>query len=262
MVSINLQNDRTRFTEAVETFDQRLRDILNDIETGYYPSANNFSCSLNASNKAAIAAPIPGQTQGKNKDCTFLGKAVQISPGTDVNAFNVFTIVGSRTINDSGVRREVKNLEEAQPTGIKGASNGSFGVIDTGVLSGGLQFTRVLYKTGPTTYDPMPAGAGGFAIMSGLGQPNPAIAGGLESGIVRMSLASIDGTVRGQQPTTFADRIDGIGTPNTIIQGVLICLNEQADSNGRRASILLGGQGQKTATVVQFDNNVPAECGP
>ena len=43
--AMSAQSRRKQFTESVETFNQKLTHILNDVDTGYFPSNSDFKCT-------------------------------------------------------------------------------------------------------------------------------------------------------------------------------------------------------------------------
>jgi type II secretory pathway pseudopilin PulG len=253
VVNFSIQNRRTQFTQTVHAFDLRVQDTINDIDTGFYGSNSDFGCTAPAGGGKPVLNGSHVQ-QGQNSDCTFIGKAMQFGPDGNKAKFNIYTIVGRRAIDDTGTERQVQSLEEASPAALDGNPNGT---VDFGTLDSGVEVTKVFYKIGNN----FTSQGGGFAIISGFGKRNLAAGKtGLQSGILRISLASIDGSNFGQNNAAFSTNIEGIKTANTQIDGVLLCLQESG--GGRYASVLVGGQNQKTATTVAIDDNVQAECRP
>lgn len=105
---VNTQSRRTAFTQSVQTFDQEMRDVLNDVETGFYPGS-------------------PGQ--GTNAGFITIGKAVQF----DGSNFEVFTIAGNRLADGE----DVSSISEVDPYAVESP-------ISRGSLSAQLEVTRVV----------------------------------------------------------------------------------------------------------------------
>jgi type II secretory pathway pseudopilin PulG len=255
VTGLTLQNNRTQFTESVQTFDQRLQDVLNDVETGYLPSNENFTCTLDGSGAPHIDN-TSGNPLGTNLDCVFVGKAIQFAPsGGTASDFRVYTLVGRRVMpNAQGINVQVESIDDAFPRAIDGVNGG---VVDTGRLTADLEIYKVVYK-GATDSSPN----GGFAILSGFGQADLSDGFlGLQSGTTKVSLSGIQGTSLAENTSDFTvNKVQHITTADmaSVSKGVVICIKE--GGNGRKASIVVGGQGQRTATNVGLDDQVVPEC--
>lgn len=185
--SITQQNRRNQFTESVLSFEQKLGDIVNDVETGYYPVKNNGS-----------------QGQGTNSGKIFIGKAVE---GTGEEVY-VYTLSGNQKVGDE----EVANLEQAEPKALQGTDTDD--VVESIVLSAGVKVDKIKQiEKGTASTIP------GFAIISGLAQFTPS--GGLKSGYnTRASLASLNSAV------STPDFLTNSSITNAS-KGILICLSEE-----------------------------------
>lgn len=101
MLVVSGKQERVRYTQSINTFDEKIRDTFNDVSTGYYPSSNNFRCQ---SNDGVLSFTVTAREQGTNNGCIFLGKAIEFGPGT---AFNVYTMAGAQgatTLGAAGVQ--------------------------------------------------------------------------------------------------------------------------------------------------------------
>jgi hypothetical protein len=255
VTGLTLQNNRTQFTESVQTFDQRLQDILNDVETGYLPSNDNYKCDITGGVPTISNPGGGGRDLGTNLDCVFVGKAIQFAPsGGTASDFRVYTLIGRRVKpNAQNINVQVETIDDALPRAIDGINGG---VVDTGRLTADLEVYKVVYK-GITDNSPN----GGFAILSGFGQADLSDGFlGLQSGTTKVSLSGIQGTNLAQNTSIFTGKIQHITSADTadVSKGVVICIKE--GGNGRKASIVVGGQGQRTATNVGLDDQVAPEC--
>lgn len=223
---VTSQSRRNQFTESVNTFNQRIQDILNDVDTGYFPSNSDFNCSINGS-----GLPVFGATaveQGKNQDCVFGGKSIEIF-GSEI--FKVETLVGRRTLAEGGVTREVNTVTEANLTPLNPAFSPAV-TADSGSLSADVRITKVRPVNTSTDVTK-------FGILTGFGQSSGAGTTSLKTGAIKSQLA------------VFNSGAWDTNVPN----GILLCLAEGGDpTNGRTATITLGGSGSQASSIVKVDN--------
>lgn len=201
----SVQNRRTQFNESVQTFQLKLQDIINDVETGYYPTNNNINCEVDGAGNVQVA---PGTNQqGTNEDCVFAGKAIQM----DGSTYEAFTLVGKRTatsINDADLKSV--NFE-----------------IEDNFLSNGLEVRRVVAKSD------LSLDLDGFSLLPNFGASS-------SSGVAnKASLAVLrDGGVNRLNTATNISSAD-IARAS---QGITLCLTDNPTSpdDGRKALIILG----------------------
>lgn len=223
--AMSQQNRRTQFTQSVQTFEQELGDIINDVETGYYPSNGTVSC-----NGGAAGA------QGTNVGCIFIGKAIQSPLSTE--SFDAFTLYGTRQTGAP----EAQNLTEANPKAITTDDGGS---VDQIALSAGVEVYRIIRLIDNAEVPD------GFAIVSGFAQNTGE---GLARGYsTRASLATLSDTIN-EDGFLTTDNL------NEAREGILLCLQESG--GGRKATITIGQGSQKLAltTTIYSDNNGDSRC--
>lgn len=226
VLAISMQNRRTQFTQSVQTFQQRLGDVLNDVETGYFPpnSGGTTTCTSGA--------------QGTNKDCIFIGKAIT-SAVLPTENLDVYTLSGNRVTNPGS--KEVSDLSEANPHAITSDE----GTVDSINIDYGVEVYRIVPLASTNLSIP------GFAVVSGFGQTSN---GTLTSGYsTQASLATLSGMVND----------DGFLGDNNIVaadKGILLCLREKG-GGGRYATITIGEGSQKLAVQSTIDSVNPACSG-
>ena len=146
VVSFNQQNRRTQYTESVETFAQKIKDVLNDVETGYYPTSETTKCSV-VSGEPRVEPAGSVVEQGTNIGCTFLGKALHFK----TDSFSSYTIVGKR-LKDSSLdddrENQVINLANARPIAVT-AGPGDGGIVDKHELTAELKIISVTAQNSP-----------------------------------------------------------------------------------------------------------------
>ncbi|HET7673135.1 MAG TPA: type II secretion system protein [Candidatus Saccharimonadales bacterium] len=223
VVGFSQQNRRTQFTDSVNNFTQDVQDVLNDVETGVYPSNNGFKCSANASGGSPTITTNSATNveQGKNTDCIFVGKAIQFAPqGTDSSAVDIYTLIGRRLIG--GGTDPVANIKDAKPVGLNNLS-------DRKTLTSEVQISSVKTKSGTP--------------LAGLAMVSTSGSGSIGTGLnARTSLAAIQGSLN-ENKSLFFLRIQfflggsfGVDPVELAKDGIDICLKE-------------GGVGGRTAIV-------------
>lgn len=233
------RQNRTQFAQGMRDMESRLQQVIGDVSNGYYPNDGNFKCQGAAS---PVLTPGGSTEQGANKECIFLGKAVQFAvDAADSPTFNVYSIVGLREKPSGG---SVGSLSEAQPRLIaRGTSDPASvpDIFDTGQLRYGITVSpNGMLSNGN------PIGAVGFVGRLGAQL-------GADDTSQQVDLLAFTATSLGQ---SAPDAIDDIknnlrAMPASAVNpnsGVTICLN----SNGSQQSglISIGGAGRKLLVTV------------
>lgn len=208
------QNRRTQFYQSVQNFDQKIRDILNDVETGYYPSSDNITCSQSGGGLQIGAGTVE---QGTNQDCVFAGKVLQLQPPSSGD-YTIFTLAGLR---------EATSIDDA-------AARAAVDLGEIGTLSAGLLVTNVITPSGSHS---------GLAILSSFGDD---VSQGDSGRGNRTTLGVVDDPVAGDGSVA----LDSSSVARASDRGILICLQEPG--NGRMATILVGGNAE-AGTIVTVD---------
>lgn len=233
VVGYSLQNRRTEFTDSVNNFAQDIQDALGQVQTGFYPSNNSFSCSANASGGVPIINYGGSAKQGGNTDCIFLGKAIQFGPfGTNKAAIDIYTVVGRRL--KAGTTDPVINIADASPIALDN-------LIQRKTLDAGVQISSVKSADGSHSY-------AGFAMVST--SSSSGISTGLNN---RASLAAVIGGINNAK-TTFLNRVQLINdTSITNASGGLnVCVKEPGPG-GRTAIIQLADNSSQIIVNTEID---------
>lgn len=146
VLTIRGRQQQVQFSQAVRDFENNLKDYINDTATGYYSNATGVKCVvLNPSSTTSDITfqPAVGDTSGANKDCIFIGKAIQFSPqGTNGEGFNVFTVLGRRQYPEGSQLRDAKSFKEARPRPLLNATGlNTFDYTEHKQLSWGARIT-------------------------------------------------------------------------------------------------------------------------
>jgi prepilin-type N-terminal cleavage/methylation domain-containing protein len=142
LATIKGEQNRTQFIQAMRDIDSKIQDSLNDVSTGNYahvfnggtgatPNKNNTrTCSVSGAPPTPSLGGFSGApdvTPGINKNCLFLGEALQFSTngstaGVPNNTrFFAYAVLGRRLKQDlNGNFVPVDNFADANPTAMLG----------------------------------------------------------------------------------------------------------------------------------------------
>ena len=165
IILVNGSQNQTQFNTSYQNTSSQVQEIINEIQSGYYPSHNDFVCTGDSSSGIQITTNFTAQ-QGQNVDCTFMGKGLVFYPiggaGTDntnINQFSVYTIAGLQCASGSNATNDctpVASIAAAQPIAIDrdiaGQNSGTDvpqNVTQTVPLGGGVQVYSAYYNNNP-----------------------------------------------------------------------------------------------------------------
>lgn len=152
VATISGRQDRVRFQQSVNAIKGELEQIINEAQTGYFPSNAQFHCTISGGN-LNIEEPDPANPvgQGRNEQCVFLGKVLQFGTafGTDMERYAIYTIAGQNNAND---------FESSTPK-VVAFDDGTSPLTETKPLQNGLSVQRIWYGEAATAVS---VGAVGF----------------------------------------------------------------------------------------------------
>lgn len=241
--TISGQQRKTEFTQALNDIESRVKDVANDVSTGFYPNTNNFSCT--ASGAGPIIQTAASTSQGTNVGCIFIGRVMQFGvQGTNGSGFNVYTVVGQRLVGIAG-SAEVTSLKEAKPVAIAQGSGAYASVpnaFDNLTLQNGLQVNKITYVNGAVTKN---VGAVGFfTTFNSYGA-----SGNLVSGAQTVQLIPIPATTLNASSQVTADAVDSFAAgayDTSPDSGVIICF--LSGGTNQYGQIIIGSNGRQIST--------------
>lgn len=136
------------FQQSIQDIQSQLRQIINEVGSGYYPHSANFVCSQSGS-MVLLGSGATGQ--GTNGDCIFLGKAVHFfdgTGGTDSSTFSVYSMTGLRSGTDLASAKPLLIAPAVTPTYTAQNPNG-INVTEQKRLSYGLTLVAMYYDGVP-----------------------------------------------------------------------------------------------------------------
>lgn len=89
MLLFSGQQRRSQFNQSVRDLESKFQDILNDVQTGYFPNVGGTTCTKDLINGPIVS--LGSTEQGANLDCVFLGKAIHLQSDKIIS----YTIVGN-----------------------------------------------------------------------------------------------------------------------------------------------------------------------
>ena len=104
IIAFGGQQRRTSFQQGMRDIESRVRDVLNDVSVGYYPT-NLSNCLYTTSGPFFRST---SSEQGKNFDCVFVGKAIHFQD----EAYTIYSVVGNQK-NEIGTN--IQNFHESLP---------------------------------------------------------------------------------------------------------------------------------------------------
>lgn len=113
---INGKQQKTEFQVGSRNIQQQIQQVINDVQTGFYPIGGTFACSpTHPTRPNNVRLQSGSNQQGANDGCTFVGKAI-VFGGSHTTDYAVFSLAGARALAD-GIT-DVKTPAEAKVTAI------------------------------------------------------------------------------------------------------------------------------------------------
>lgn len=238
---------QVQFAQGTREFDAKLRDIINDVTTGYYPSNETVSCEVGVDGEVNIQSGTD-QKIGENSVCIYVGKVIQFQPDGDESMIRIYSMAGRRfSDSESSI---VTTIDQANPKAV--ALPGVVTFTKTSqdhLLLYGLKVTRVFRPISSSVFTDY----GAVAIMSNFGGSSVSEAQSVEiGGIVGSEMGSNEDSALStiNQLTDLSSQSGSVGyMEKNTEEGVVICLES---SDGRKSSLSFGVK-NSAATVLKID---------
>lgn len=274
------QQRTTQFAQAVREFDSRIKDLINDVSTGFYPNTGDLQCVYDPDAGGTPGSGIKimdegGTPQGANSDCIFIGRVVQFGvQGRGESSMRIYTVAGQRQLLDGSVRREPRNLYEAKARLIAASSptDNTPNVFEDIADNPAISISKICYKTCTSVNDL----AGGMGIFTTFGVYN---GNSLQSGSVTANVVPITSL---KHPTNLnQSAVDFVNATNANLtgpdawppaqystfvgevqeSGITICLLSKGVDQHARVKIG-ANSGQLTTSLTFHDGNEDSDCQP
>ena len=245
------QQRRTQFAQSLRDAESKIQDVLNDVTTGYFPSANNVSCAAAGSNEPAIDTSSSSE-QGGNYDCVFMGKAIWLKP----NSFVAYPIIGSRSLASSST--STSTLSDVKPILATSLAEEKSFLWNSHIYA--------IYWNDATDRS---AFGGMIAVASSANGTGTASGGGnFNSGIQRLNMYSSGmamGTTVNMNEVSSSNAESAmkiaLNSPNlSWVDGdlVILCIQDDGSGNGRQhGGIVISGRSQSVEARIQQEGDGP-----
>lgn len=262
-VAFSGRQQQVQFDQAVRDLESQLRDIVNDVATGYYPSNDSFDCDIQA---AEASPPQISQTGGdanpigNNSVCLFVGKALHFqdpSFNERFSDFRIFNLVGKRYLSNQPPLEIADEISEVKPV------TRDF-LETTRRIKYGVQITKVVQpNTGATPADAREhdvvvflANFEGGAVINPTNQSQNVKIAGINTSLPYGRSESDAITTINNITDTDPSETNGYADFRNR-NGVILCLDDGA---GRVASIEIGNAGAETTNLRIGNGNIAEEC--
>lgn len=224
LLLVNGRQNKTEFQTSITATQQQLQQIMNETASGYYPSSG-YTCSGNTAGAPptiSFPATPPPDAQGTNNSCIFMGKVLQLAPGSATDTYMVYALAGNRQYNASGTTQEAATVAQAAPVAVYSSAHPENAA--TIKLQGGLTVQRVTYKplSGGGAVD-----AGAFGFLNSLAAYD-AVCNGICSGGQQLGLYAVKDGANIPSSTFLSptNEVSKINSPANLIPAseVNVCL--------------------------------------
>ncbi len=237
--AISGKQNQTAFDQALQQIRGQIEQTINDISIGYYPNASDFQCSAGGSGPNILAG---SNTQGTNKGCIFVGKAIQFKvQGFTPERYETYAIAGLQ--KDAASGQDVQSLAQAKPLVVPNSS--TFGQMESGLTT-----YSMVYNNGAADI-----AVGTVAFTTSFASYNN---GSLVSGSQQVSVvpvAPVSGTGLDETTVVGTSDIDtnlatGVVNPTN---GVTICF--ASSGTNQSGKLVIGGNNHPLAVTLTLKAN-------
>jgi type II secretory pathway pseudopilin PulG len=215
---------KVRFQQSVTQVKNDVIQAISDSQSGYYPTQENFTCTVGAS----LTFNIGAKDQGTNDDCIYLGTVLQFSTATDPQKMFIHSLAGKE-----GASSFDDSLAKIIPQ-----------TTQTKLMESGLTVRWMRAVNGVATQD-----VAAVALMSNFklqsnglmqGSPTTQVVAVKSTQLTDTDATNIDANIDDSYTTPFMN-------PD---KGVQICL--QSGTTDQSGLIVIGGKGRENAVTLNI----------
>lgn len=247
--AVNGRQRQVQLSQSTKEFDAKIRDIINDITTGYFPTNSTVSCEVSPLGEVQIQSSS-NQNLGTNSACIYVGKAIQFKADGDPAKIRIYTLAGRRYSDN--ILTPVTSISEARPKAV--SIPGSLTFKETSedyALLYGLSVTKVIRPISDTVTTEY----GSIGILNNFGGSEVSESQSVQIGGISGSTMSDTDDFALETINMLTD-LASTGTRGLIEkntdQGLVICLQT---AEGKKSSISFGSRGSSTTTLQIDDYN-------
>ena len=249
--AVSGQFARTEYNQAVRDLETTIIDIANDVSTGYsFNRGDNRVCTANSVTGYVTFGARTADSQGTNKTCIFIGKAVQFNrDGT----LDIYTLAGNSKV--AGTDVDVTSINQVFPA--THADLRETRKLLNGLVPDRFSANSSAWNTGigspppGLTYvrdsDPTIGGSSTVIFMTTFGLDGGS---GPVAGSPITQLYALNGAKNTSTRTEIVDLLNNTATYNTtnayipITTGFSLCVRK----SGKATELSLGANGQRLTT--------------
>lgn len=264
-IFINGKQANAEFQQGINDANTQIRTVMNDVVNGFYPSNNDFECTVTGLTTAPRFDKLVTHGQGSNLGCTFIGKVIQFGvkgtgdASSGWSGYNVYT-VAARQYASGSTTQLPQNFAQALP---KAAVENGVDLTDVKSFHWGLAVTKVcVLPDSGCDHSGTPASSSNADAIGFFGSfGNFGSGTALQSGSQSVNVVLIPGTSylvgsgNGKDETTAVASINsGLPTSSPLAApNILICFE---GTNSKTASITIGGtNGQQLTTSIKIGDS-------
>lgn len=250
VVAVGGNQENVQYSQAVRDFETQIKDVINDVNDGYYSTYETAQCTREASGPDIDTG---SNEQGTNEDCINIGKTVMFNISSRPDNFAVGTIVGNNpSIAGSALSIDLEDIKPRlalDPINLTEYKPIRYGARVTKI--GSLDFPGVEYSS--------------LSFVNSFDSSNSVTLERRENGVLNTDVYGyrLTGSFADyDDPADHAANIISLGDSSANIDvnpqnGFYLCL---AMTNNRLARVFVGVDGVPTATSTEFDLDPGGEC--
>lgn len=247
MAAIGGKQQEVQFSQSTREFEAKIRDVINDVSTGYYPSNEKISCQVVAGVVQIINSD--NQKLGTNNLCIYAGKAIQFKPDGKEDLIRIYALAGRRYQDDK--LTPSSTIAAASPKAVARPGDLAFvGSVYEYNLLYGLKVIKVINPISDTVVK----NYGTIAVMSSFGTTGVSDAQATQIGGISGSQLDQNETeavnIINQLTDDVAKKLNNGYLEKNTKEGFIICLQSQ---DGNKASLTVGA-GASGGTTLDLDN--------
>lgn len=96
MAVMSGRQQQAQFRQSINAVKTEFEQIIANVQSGHYPSIENFNCTVGADGNPVIALSATAVKQGQNQNCVFFGSVIQLKI-EDQDRYAVYPVAGLRS---------------------------------------------------------------------------------------------------------------------------------------------------------------------
>lgn len=254
IVAVGGNQQKVQYSQTVRDFEVQIKDAINDVDDGYYPSYSVGSCHKDIADTTQIVLDeTTTVAPGTNQDCINIGKIMMFNLASNNGTFGLGTITAvSPTVGDT-----IGSFDQMNPilayNGIVGP--GSIDLSTTKPIRYGAVVTKIGDKSNTNNYYDSLSVINNFSSGTSGGEYKNGVLVSSIYGHISTGILSLN-TVKSDFISHITDLTNLPGEYH-VNKEFYICLLTPDDKIAR---IFVGIGGVPTATSTEYDLEVGGDC--